>query len=212
LLPAVGVAAAYGAYKWWQGRRAGGNVDDVDVDDVGGFDGAAPMDLPPDFDRFDVSQDFDTPRMNPFRRRQGRGGAARQAFRRREGNWTQVGAFMNDEANWAPFNSAMRSRAEMGLSGGPSDAAWVQRQSRVNPAQRPLHVIAAEIRANWPRVYFGAEPCLAAMERLTSINDAYGADSAREIVLYFLASANTWRGPAAKQIKAELKSLLQGRR
>ena len=45
------------------------------------------------------------------------------------------------------------------------------------------------------------------MGDLNSINDAYYMDSARSVVLYFLANAGTWRGDDAKRIKAELKAL-----
>ena len=40
-----------------------------------------------------------------------------------------------------------------------------------------------------------------------SINDNYGVDSGKSIVLYFLSNASTWRGETAKRIKKELKSL-----
>jgi hypothetical protein len=72
---------------------------------------------------------------------------------------------------------------------------------------RPLSVIAREIRANWPKVYFGAVPYLQAMSSMDSINDAYGCDDGKSIVLYFLSNASTWRGDAAKRIKAELKNM-----
>lgn len=73
--------------------------------------------------------------------------------------------------------------------------------------QRPLYVIAAEIRQNWKNVYFGAEPYLEAMESLSSINGSYYADSAASVVIYFLANAQGWRGEVAKRVKAELKSM-----
>jgi hypothetical protein len=77
---------------------------------------------------------------------------------------------------------------------------------------RPLHVIANEIRKDWNAtsksgVYFGAKPYLSAMESLNSVNDNYGMDSGKSIVLYFLANANTWKGETAKRIKKELKTL-----
>jgi hypothetical protein len=75
-------------------------------------------------------------------------------------------------------------------------------------AARPLHVIARDIRAHWPKVYFGAVPYLQAMAQLDNINDKYGFDDARGIVNYFLANAKTWRGEEAKRIKAELKSMV----
>lgn len=72
---------------------------------------------------------------------------------------------------------------------------------------RPLHTIARDIRANWTKPYFGAVPYLDAMRSLDTINDKYGYDDARGIVTYFLANAGTWRGDAARTIKAELKSM-----
>lgn len=72
---------------------------------------------------------------------------------------------------------------------------------------RPLHVIAAEIRKTWPKVYFGAVPYVEAMSCLDKITDNYGQDSGKSIVLYFLANATTWRGEDAKRIKTELKKL-----
>ena len=72
---------------------------------------------------------------------------------------------------------------------------------------RPLSVIARDIRAHWPKVYFGAVPYLQAMATLNSINDKFYEDDARSIVNYFLANAGTWRGEDAKRIKAELKSM-----
>jgi hypothetical protein len=77
---------------------------------------------------------------------------------------------------------------------------------------RPLYQIASEIRKDWKAtskngIYFGAKPYLDAMECLNSINDNYGMDSGKSIVLYFLANAGTWKGETAKRIKAELKKL-----
>ena len=72
---------------------------------------------------------------------------------------------------------------------------------------RPLYEIAREIKKDWKNVYFGAKPYLDAMATLTSINDNYGFDSAKSIVLYFLGNASTWRGETAKRIKAELKAM-----
>lgn len=75
---------------------------------------------------------------------------------------------------------------------------------------RSLSDIAWEVRRVWPKVYFGAVPYLQAMTQLDRISDSYGADDARSIVLYFLSNATTWRGDAARRIKAELKALLKG--
>lgn len=74
---------------------------------------------------------------------------------------------------------------------------------------RPLHEIAAEIRADWKNVWFGAEPYLATMATLDSIKDNYGYDTGDDIVLYFLSNAKTWRGETARRVKAELKGMLR---
>jgi len=74
-------------------------------------------------------------------------------------------------------------------------------------ATRSLSEIAREIRNDWKPVYFGAVPYLQAMQTLDSIDDDYGMDSAKSIVLYFLSNASTWRGETAKRIKAELKAM-----
>lgn len=79
--------------------------------------------------------------------------------------------------------------------------------SRRRPS-RSLRDIAEEIMADWPKPYFGAVPYLRAMHALDSINDFYGADSGRSIVAYFLANAQTWKGPVARSIKEELKRML----
>jgi hypothetical protein len=80
--------------------------------------------------------------------------------------------------------------------------------AKTTTATRPLHEIAREIRKDWgAKVYFGAKPYLDAMASLDSVNDNYGWDSGKTIVLYFLSNASTWRGETAKRIKAELKAM-----
>lgn len=75
-------------------------------------------------------------------------------------------------------------------------------------APRPLYAIAREIRADWKPVYFGAVPYLDALAQMGDMRSMYGADDARSIVLYFLSNAAPWRGPVARRVKAELKSML----
>jgi hypothetical protein len=74
---------------------------------------------------------------------------------------------------------------------------------------RTLHEIAGEIRRDWKKPYFGAVPYLEALECLESPNANFGCDSGREIVLYFLSNATTWKGETARRIKAELKEALK---
>ena len=74
--------------------------------------------------------------------------------------------------------------------------------------KRAVCVIAAEVRRDWKKPYFGAVPYLDAMRSLDSVGDAYGWDSGRDIVSRFLANAGTWRGDVARRVKAELKGML----
>lgn len=73
---------------------------------------------------------------------------------------------------------------------------------------RPLHAIAADIRASWPSPYYGAVPYLDALSTLTSIDESYYDDDAETVVRYLLANLSTFRGEAARSIKAELKAAL----
>lgn len=83
----------------------------------------------------------------------------------------------------------------------------------MSEATRPLYEIAAEIRKDWKRPYFGAVPYLDAMFTLSSVKDSYFLDSGESIVQYFLANAQTWRGETARRVKAELKAAVKdGRR
>jgi hypothetical protein len=73
---------------------------------------------------------------------------------------------------------------------------------------RPLHAIARDIQRDWTKPNYAAVPYLEAMRALDSISDKYYYDSADSVVRYFLANAGQWRGPVARDIKAELKALL----
>ena len=70
---------------------------------------------------------------------------------------------------------------------------------------RPIHTIASDIRLTWRNVYFGAVPYLSALRSMATVEDNYGMDDGKSIVLYFLANASTFRGPDARRLKAELK-------
>ena len=73
---------------------------------------------------------------------------------------------------------------------------------------RNLREIAREIKTEWKNPYFGAVPYLNAMSSMNSINDNFYGDSGKSVINYFLANAQTWRGDAAKRVKAELKSMM----
>lgn len=81
--------------------------------------------------------------------------------------------------------------------------------AKTTATTRPLYEIAREIRKDWKNVHFGAKPYLDAMASLDSVNDNYGWDSGKTIVLYFLGNASTWRGETAKRIKTELKAMVK---
>lgn len=72
---------------------------------------------------------------------------------------------------------------------------------------RPLSEIANDIKKHWPTMSVYAKPYYLAMRELNSIEDMYINDTAKSVVLYFLANAQTWRGEDAKRIKAELKKM-----
>jgi hypothetical protein len=78
---------------------------------------------------------------------------------------------------------------------------------KTNIESRSLSVIAAEIRKDWKKPYFGAVPYLNAMMCLDKITDNYGFDTGKSIVLYFLANAGTWKGETARRIKKELNAM-----
>jgi hypothetical protein len=78
---------------------------------------------------------------------------------------------------------------------------------------RSLTTIAWEIEQNWNAtskngVNYAAKPYLDAMKTLHSVDDSYGEDSGKHIVLYFLSNASSYRGEVAKAHKAELKAML----
>lgn len=72
---------------------------------------------------------------------------------------------------------------------------------------RTLKQIALEINDDWTNINDYALPYLNAMYELESINDSYGLDSAKSVVLYFLSNATTWKGETAREIKKELNKL-----
>ena len=74
---------------------------------------------------------------------------------------------------------------------------------------RPLSQIAKEIHQDWQNVNYAAKPYLEAMSTLNSINDKYYMDTGYSVVAYFLSNASSWRGPKAKEIKAELREMMK---
>ena len=74
---------------------------------------------------------------------------------------------------------------------------------------RPLYQIARDIAKDWRPVNYAAKPYLDAMASLGHVSESYGQDRADSIVRYFLSNATSWRGPVARDIKAELKAIIK---
>lgn len=73
--------------------------------------------------------------------------------------------------------------------------------------KRPIYEIANDIGYHWKNVNYAARPYLDAMYSINDINEMYYNDTAKSVVLYFLANARAFRGEDAKRIKAELKEM-----
>ena len=76
-------------------------------------------------------------------------------------------------------------------------------------SEKQVWEIADVIWSDWKNVSPYAKPYLEAMGSLSSVNDAYFADSGKSVVSYFLANAGSWKGEVAKSVKAELKALVK---
>jgi hypothetical protein len=76
---------------------------------------------------------------------------------------------------------------------------------------RPLSTIAREIKADpaYKSAAWCADPYVDAMRQMDSIKDPYFEDSGESVVLYALSNLQSWRGPKAREIKAELKGMLK---
>jgi hypothetical protein len=73
---------------------------------------------------------------------------------------------------------------------------------------RPIYVIASEVRSDWKKVSPYALPYLEAMFTLGDIRERFYEDSGKSVVMYFLANAGSWRGEVARRVKKELNAML----
>ena len=95
------------------------------------------------------------------------------------------------------------------VPGNPSLVTYIVDAEQIKDLT--LGFIARLIRKTWVNkagvstVYFGAVPYLSAMGDLNNVDENYGMDTGKSIVLYFLSNASTYRGEQAKIVKAELK-------
>jgi hypothetical protein len=78
---------------------------------------------------------------------------------------------------------------------------------RIRETESPA-TLASICSRTWPKIYFGAVPYLQAMRTMSSFKEDYGADDGKEIAIYFLANAGTWKGDVAKAVKARIKELV----
>ena len=69
--------------------------------------------------------------------------------------------------------------------------------------------IAYAIAKDWQNVSPYAADYLNAMKQIQDIEGAYYADTAKSVVLYFLANASTYRGENARSYKALLKAMVK---
>ncbi len=74
---------------------------------------------------------------------------------------------------------------------------------------RKIYQIAEEITKDWVKPNYAVKPYLYAMLDLDDTSCMYGYDSAKSIVNYFLANAQTWKGEIAKRVKKELKEIVK---
>ena len=88
--------------------------------------------------------------------------------------------------------------------------AYPNKDNNMSENKRTFQQIARDIKSTWLNVYFGAVPYLEALLTLdtTDPNVMYYYSTAGDIARYFLANAQTFRGADARQLKAELKSML----
>jgi hypothetical protein len=75
---------------------------------------------------------------------------------------------------------------------------------------RTISTIAQDILKSWVKPSPYAMPYIKAMLTINSTdpNTKYILEPARDIILYFLANAQTFRGEDARRLKTELKQLI----
>jgi len=72
-------------------------------------------------------------------------------------------------------------------------------------SKRRICEIAQDIHEEWKNIHYSALPYLQSMLFISWGTEYHCNDSAKSIILYFLANAQTFRGEQARKLKAELK-------
>lgn len=119
----------------------------------------------------------------------------------------QVGS--NDPKLGEAFNKKLKENFGSFETQSMANTMRVQEIFLEGLSELSIRQLALEVRKDWKKVNYAAEPYLAAMSRLDSINDRYYEDSGKSIVTYFLGNATSWRGETAKAVKAELNRRLK---
>jgi hypothetical protein len=73
---------------------------------------------------------------------------------------------------------------------------------------RPLWLIASEIRKDWLEPEMSAWPYLSAMSQLNNSYDLFGMTRGRQIIDEFLKHARGWKGIVARRVKSELRGMI----
>ena len=61
----------------------------------------------------------------------------------------------------------------------------------------------------WREKYWAAAPYINALLDCETVNDQYGADSAKILIAYLLGNLSGYKGDKAKALKKELKDLIK---
>jgi len=96
-----------------------------------------------------------------------------------------------------------------GSSTKPSVDAETQKRIEGATLGELARMIRRDLAEQGKEMYFGAVPYIDAMSTMDSIDDRFGEDSGQSIVAYALGNLQTYRGPKARAIKAELNKRLK---
>lgn len=69
--------------------------------------------------------------------------------------------------------------------------------------------MAKKVQTRWRDLVPAAAPYLEAMLTLDKVDDKYGLDEGRDIILRALTNLTSYRGEKARTLKAELRELLR---
>lgn len=102
----------------------------------------------------------------------------------------RVQCFSEEKGEWIDLDDNRYARYEDALSA----MAFASHAAPARVYPRALSRLAWLVRQSWPRPYFGAVPYIEAMTEMCSVNDNYGLDTGRDIVMRFLANGASYRG------------------